>query len=220
MFTAQKTVVMFSGGGFFFWWQAGVFHSLRLKNKQKMDLACFCGCSCGAIMAALACCDVKINKAKATALRIAGEKKIWSSKIRMISHIADSVREFLQELLPANACDLCRNRLKIYVTRVRFTSCPTLSCQEITQFNTKDDIIDACLASIHIPFVVDGRATFGIGNERFVDGSLLSPKAPQGAIVVDSKYDENMKGSMLGNYTQDDFSEMIKQGMLYAEKMH
>ena len=136
MFTAQKTVVMFSGGGFFFWWQAGVFHSLRLKNKQKMDLACFCGCSCGAIMAALACCDVKINKAKATALRIAGEKKIWSSKIRMISHIADSVREFLQELLPANACDLCRNRLKIYVTRVRFTSCPTLSCQEITQFNT------------------------------------------------------------------------------------
>ena len=48
----------------------------------------------------------------------------------------------------------CRGRLKVVVTKI-----PSFQLTYIDDFATKDELIDACMASAHIPFFLDWRAT-------------------------------------------------------------
>ena len=48
----------------------------------------------------------------------------------------------------------CRVRLKVVVTKV-----PSFQLVYIDEFATKDELIDACMASAHIPFFLDWKAT-------------------------------------------------------------
>lgn len=219
MFENKQPVIAFSGGGFLFWWQAGVFESLRRSNKISMSTAVFYGSSCGSIMAALACSGFDLNFAKQTALRIAADNNLWDSRLRMISNIGNHVSEFMRELLPENAAKLCRNRLNIYATRVIMFPCPRLSHVCLNSFDSNEDIISACLASIHVPFLVDGRATYSLGGARYIDGTVLSADYPANAIVINPVHDRSVKGTMFQNYTQDAFSDLILKGRKYGDQM-
>ena len=215
------TKIMFSGGGLFFWWQTGVLQHLQANAPQKIRHAHFYGCSSGAIIAALACCQVDIQKAKNEALKIAEDKNLWTSQTRMISDISDCLESFLNTLLPDDAAMMCKGKLTIYATKVDFWSCPIMTCSKLRAFKTKDEIIQACLASIQIPFFLNGRATYPFLTNHYIDGSLFSPSMPD-AITINHKNDKNMqkkKWYFLQNFTQDDFDEMIEFGRVYGDEM-
>ena len=63
------------------------------------------------------------------------------------------VRRWLHDLLPVDAADVCGGgRLKLVVTDVPSLRTSTLDC-----FTTKAELVDACLASAHVPFFLDGK---------------------------------------------------------------
>eukprot|EP00960_Hanusia_phi_P049186 759424-Hanusia_phi.AAC.6 len=50
----------------------------------------------------------------------------------------------------------------------------TVLCQRksITKFNTKKDLIEACMASVHVPMFLDGKMSRVLDGDICVDGSL------------------------------------------------
>lgn len=217
----QRTKISFGSGGFLFWWQAGVLMSLQRHAAKTLANAQFHGCSAGSIIAALASCDIDMQKAKEIALRLADENELWNPKISMISKISQSIRTFLNELLPEDAADKCNGRLVIYATKVDFCSCPIMTCSGLQNFQTKNDIIEACLASIHVPFLLDGKVFYSFHEHRYIDGCLFwSPI--ENAINIDYNQDEQLKKkkwSIFQNFTERDFSQMIELGQNYGNNM-
>jgi hypothetical protein len=43
----------------------------------------------------------------------------------------------------------------------------------LEEFQTRDDLIDSLLASVHIPFFLDGNGSFKYKGETFIDGSIF-----------------------------------------------
>lgn len=212
---------MFSGGGFFFGGKQAFCNAYRQPHRKKIRHAHFYGCSAGAIIAALACCQIDIQKAKNEALKIAKDNNLWTSQTRMIFDISHCLESFLNTLLPDNAAMMCKSKLTIYATKVDFWSCPIMTCSELHAFKTKDEIIQACLASVQIPFLLNGKATYPFLTKHYIDGSLFSPSMPD-AITINHKNDNNMqkkKWYFLQNFTQDDFDEMIEFGRMYGDEM-
>jgi len=62
------------------------------------------------------------------------------------------VRDWLEELLPENAHEICRGRVYISVVRLPFRR------EYISTYTSKQDLIATCLASAHIPLLMDGRS--------------------------------------------------------------
>lgn len=161
----------YPGGGIFFWWQAGAVTALS-RRYQLGDIPCV-GASAGALAASLAACEVDMYEALDVAVRLADENEIWSRGAWGLYGIwGGMVRDWLDELLPYDAAD--RTRFKLHVVLKRAPRPPRLWLQPLVvdDFTTKRDLIDAVLASAHIPLFLDGRWTARFRGMRCVDGSL------------------------------------------------
>ena len=55
--------------------------------------------------------------------------------------------------------------------------------QVAEDFISRADVIDACLASCHVPFVLDGRPETNYLGRGAIDGSLFLPKRERRAVV-------------------------------------
>lgn len=51
----------------------------------------------------------------------------------------------------------CQDRVEVCVTRI-----PSFKPVIIRSFETRQEVIDACMASVHIPFFLDGRPTASV----------------------------------------------------------
>jgi len=153
------------GGGIFFFWQLGAVEYLAehydLKSVQ------FVGASAGALVATLGACGVSPEVAVACAYRLSNEERLWDRKLGLLGIWGGLVRRWLQEILPDTAHEISGGRLKLVVTDVVGRRQVYLQ-----NFETKDDLINSCMASIHIPFFLDfGPFSFYKGR-AYVDGSL------------------------------------------------
>lgn len=61
-------------------------------------------------------------------------------------------RRWLDALLPEDAHVQCSGRVTVVITHV-----PSLGLRGISQFESKADLIEALMASVHVPFVIDWR---------------------------------------------------------------
>ena len=125
------------------------------------------GASAGALMVTLAICNVDPDRAVQRAYDIAKEKDIWGRRFGLAGIWGDLVRQWLDDLLPSTAADLCQGKLKLVVTQI-----PSFEIAYVEDFTSKQDLIDACLASAHVPFFLDGRATCNYRGKECIDGSL------------------------------------------------
>lgn len=163
--SAIRPIISLSGGGVFFFWQLGVLNYLQ----QHFDLAPaqFIGASAGALCSVLTACNVDPHRAVREAYRLSLENNIWERPSGLAGIWANLIRQWLDELLPADAVDRCSGRVKVIVTEI-----PSLRLKYVDTFDSRDDLIDACMASVHIPFFLDGNATFAYKGVQYVDGSL------------------------------------------------
>ncbi len=165
---AARPRIIFPGCGIFFWHQAGVLSGLA--KRLDLDKAQFAGASGGALTATLAGCGVTDRRHTLSVAEqlcdTAGvfERGPWG--LRGIW--GGIVKEWLERLLPTDAAEKCSERVHILVHR------PFRGGRLVSEFESRDDLISACMASVHIPFFMDGRATWRFRGESHIDSDLFS----------------------------------------------
>ena len=144
---------------------AGVIKYLQEHyDLSKVDMV---GASAGALMVTLAICNVDPDVAVQRAYDLAKEQNIWNRPFGLAGIWGNFVRQWLDDLLPENAVEICQGRLKLVITKI-----PSFEIAYVDNYTSKDDLIDACLASAHIPFFLDGKATCNFRGQQCIDGSL------------------------------------------------
>ena len=148
----------------FFWWQAGTIQALKEAMDLKDGDFCMSGASAGSISSVMAACDVDLHQAMRVALHLPKKSKVYSHALL--------IQKWLQEILPDNCHELCSGKVFISITTVHLSFLP-LHRKSISSFSSKQDLIDCCLASSFIPFVLDGHFLCKFHGESCVDGSFL-----------------------------------------------
>lgn len=82
------------------------------------------------------------------------------------------VRSWLDEILPDDAAERCSGRVHISILQLM-----PPERKHVSWFCSKADLIEACLASSHLPWVMDGRACFHFRGSPCVDGSILASRS-------------------------------------------
>ncbi|KAL4419027.1 hypothetical protein ABPG77_010014 [Micractinium sp. CCAP 211/92] len=221
--TATQPILSFAGGGIFFWWELGCLRYLhRNFDLSKVQLV---GASAGGLIATLAACGVDEDKAVRVAYRIAQEYGVFERPGGLAGIWGSLIREWLDELLPEDAAELCRGRVRLVVTEV-----PSLRLRYLEDFASKQDLIDANMTSVHIPFFLDGAATYTYRGRQYIDGSLWDfitsdnselIKCGGKACVVDYFNDDQLQWNRLDFIKLCDLEQVqafVQTGFAYAER--
>jgi len=160
--------IIFPGGGIFFYWQAGAVSYLR-ENGYDLDRVTLTGASAGSLTATLTAANVDFEKATEIALRLAEEGGVWDRPLGLQGVWGAMIETWLDELLPENVLDMVGDRLSVLVTPV-----PSFGKEKISIFTSRTDLIKTAMASIHIPWFIDGKLTASYRGKPFIDGSFLS----------------------------------------------
>jgi predicted acylesterase/phospholipase RssA len=164
--------IIFPGGGIFFWWQAGVVKALQQQYDLGRRDIIMSGASAGSITCILAACSVDMDAAMDAALRLSDTAGIFTQRRGLAGIWGDLIEKWLHEMLPDDCHVICSNRVNISVTTIT-TSFMPLHRRVINTFTSKQDIIDACLASVHVPYFIDGKFSRTYRGDTCVDGSFL-----------------------------------------------
>ncbi|EFN59130.1 hypothetical protein CHLNCDRAFT_137944 [Chlorella variabilis] len=221
---SKQPILSFAGGGIFFWWELGCLRYLhRNFDLTKVQLV---GASAGGLIATLAACGVDEDKAVRVANRLAQEYGVFERPGGLAGIWGSLIRAWLEELLPEDAAERCAGRVRLVVTEV-----PSLKLRYLQDFESKQDLIDANMASAFIPFFLDGKATCPYRGRSYIDGSLwdflLSDnsdliKCDGKACVVDYFNDDQLQWSRLDFIKLADLQQVqafVGTGYAYAARV-
>mmetsp|Transcript_19472 Transcript_19472/g.46473 ORF Transcript_19472/g.46473 Transcript_19472/m.46473 type:complete len:340 (+) Transcript_19472:200-1219(+) len=184
-------LLSFCGGGVYFWWQLGV--SKFLREHYDLSKTKMLGASGGAFAATLTACGVSAEMAFASALRQAQERNLLDKPLGMLGVWGQQLRDWLHELLPPEAADLCRERVQLLVTEF-----PLFKELALGNFKDRWDLIEVNMASAHVPLVLDYRLTALCRGRMVIDGGMKDwifrsrskAIAVEGAVMIDH-HDDN-----------------------------
>ena len=187
--------LIFPGGGLFFYWQAGVISHLQ-EGGYNLSNAHLSGASAGALSATLAATGVDFYEATELALSLSEEAGVWDRPLGLQGIWGDMIHTWLDELLPHDADEMVSEKLHILVTPV-----PSFGKQKINKFDTRDDLIHANMASVHLPWFLNGDLTKEFRGQSVIDGSFLAKpsdyldneKHVDNALILDFKRDPVMQ---------------------------
>ncbi|KAJ1466798.1 hypothetical protein T484DRAFT_1549519, partial [Baffinella frigidus] len=160
------------GGGIFFWWQAGVVRALQQHYDLQGPHFTMSGASAGSISCVMAACNVDMDHAMDAAMRLAHEAGLFTRTCGLMGIWGDLIEKWMHEMLPADCHVICSGKVNISVTAISASFTP-LHRRIINTFVSKQDVIDACLTSAHIPYALDGFFSRKYRGEMCVDGSFL-----------------------------------------------
>eukprot|EP00192_Tetraselmis_astigmatica_P011642 CAMPEP_0117652240 /NCGR_PEP_ID=MMETSP0804-20121206/2521_1 /TAXON_ID=1074897 /ORGANISM="Tetraselmis astigmatica, Strain CCMP880" /LENGTH=361 /DNA_ID=CAMNT_0005458273 /DNA_START=92 /DNA_END=1177 /DNA_ORIENTATION=+ len=209
--------IYFAGGGIYFFWQLGV--AKYLGQRFDLSRTPMSGTSCGALCATLAACGVDPERALQTAYQLSLEADLWDRPLGLAGIWGRLILEWMEELLPEEAAEMCRDRVEIMVTEL-----PSLQQTPVADFKNKDDLIAVNMASIHVPIFLDWRFTRECRGKQCVDGSLpdvvFRRASPTGSGSVDNE-DTNQ---IVISHVMDDSLRLEEFGFLklreYEEVVH
>ncbi|KAI6176419.1 Phospholipase, patatin family [Aphelenchoides bicaudatus] len=161
-----KMSLSFAGCGFLCIYHAGVCAAIKEYAPELTNNKMY-GASAGSIVAAGLICNVCMSEAIVIMLRTVS--KANSKALQTLDPTFDLigiVREGLDRMLPVNAHELCSGRLFISLTRYR-----DFKNVVVSQFETRDELIQAILCSSFIPFYC-GYNPPKYRGEEYCDGGL------------------------------------------------
>ena len=176
----QGPALIFPGGGLFFWWQLGAVERLLREGPPSGPVV---GASAGALAATLYACDVDPSEARRLALDLTVEAKLLDRGVwGLVGRWGPVVRDWLGELLPEDAADRCADVKMLHLRRRRLL---WRRCA-VGPYEDRDQLIDAALASAHVPFALDGRFQTRYRGRGTIDGSFLlkNPKRERRAVEL------------------------------------
>ena len=169
----KSKAVQFTGGGIFFWWQAGFCRRLLEEGFREQALSSdvtIIGTSAGALSAALLASGADFSKAADVAIALSAREKVFETG-RLAFVWGKIVEEWLEVLIPDEPTS------PLLLSNTFITATPADLCKGIRQvtlsgFTSKQDVIGACMASAHIPFFMDAKATRRYKGVDLIDGSF------------------------------------------------
>lgn len=165
--------LVFPGGGIYFYWQAGYVSHLR-ERGYTFDDALMTGASAGALTATLAVNKVDFYDATDSALELAKQAGVWDRREGLQGIWGPMILEWLDELLPEEP--ISSSRLSILLTPF-----PNIFRKEkVSQFQTRKELIEANMASIHLPLFLDSSFTASFRSRQYIDGSFLAQSGDYG----------------------------------------
>jgi hypothetical protein len=162
----------YRSGGIYFYWQAGVVCYLNEKGYD-LDQCRMSGASAGALTATLAATRVNFYEATDLALTLAAKAKVWDRGLGLQGIWGPLIEEWLLALLPDEEAGLMEyvdeGRLRLLVTPI-----PSFGKLAISKYEDKIDLIRCNMASIHLPWFLDGRLATHFRGVPMIDGSFRS----------------------------------------------
>lgn len=128
------------------------------------------GASSGSLIAVFAKCGLPIH----TVLELTRKFSQDCASKGVKGRLGVVLRSYLEEYLPHNAHELCDGITFLAVTKVW----PSIRTRLFSSFPTRSDLIDAVLASCHLPALSDGSLTKKFMGRLHIDGGLLSVVTP------------------------------------------
>mmetsp|Transcript_17572 Transcript_17572/g.38403 ORF Transcript_17572/g.38403 Transcript_17572/m.38403 type:complete len:321 (+) Transcript_17572:76-1038(+) len=224
---SQNTRIVFPGGGIFFYYQAGLVSFLR--ERYDLSTCTFSGASAGALTATLTAADVDFYEATDLALKMAEDAGVWDRSGGLQGIWGPMIEEWLYSLLPT-CIEALQDRITLLVTPV-----PSFGKTKVSNFKDRKDLIRCNMASVHLPWFLDGKLTSNFRDRPHVDGSFLSkeddyiPEYEEAStmltetIFLDWSKDPAMssKGgiNMVEALSPDGIYGLIEQGKLYGKIM-
>ncbi|XP_078347468.1 omega-hydroxyceramide transacylase-like isoform X2 [Oculina patagonica] len=170
----QDLNLTFSGCGFLGIYHIGVMSCLKQNATGFLRrVKCFGGASAGAFAAVGLVVDLDISEVAESVIRLAKRAKSLSlGPLHPRFQIVKTVRRAFEKMLPENAHELASGRLHISLTHVP-------DCQNviISEFYSKEDLIEALVASSYVPFY-SGIFPAVFRGKYYVDGGI-SDNLPQ-----------------------------------------
>mmetsp|Transcript_6088 Transcript_6088/g.17432 ORF Transcript_6088/g.17432 Transcript_6088/m.17432 type:complete len:512 (+) Transcript_6088:157-1692(+) len=155
----------FSAGGLLFSYYIGVVFALHdlgiITRETKIG-----GASAGSLIAA--CYHSGLSQELITSACFELAKDCRTNGTR--GRLGLVVREFLEKLLPEDIHERCKNRAFVAITRVWPRPTPEL----ISDFHSRDDLIQALLTSCHVPWWLDSRPWTTFRGSASYDGGLTN----------------------------------------------
>ena len=131
------------------------------------------GASAGALTATLTATGADFYQATELALSLAAKARVWDRGLGLLGIWGPMIEEWLHELVPNEEAGLMdfvyAGRLRILVTPI-----PSLGKRAISKFESKNDLIRCNMASVHLPWFLDGQLTTDFRGVPMIDGSFLS----------------------------------------------
>lgn len=162
----STTHIVFPGGGIFFYYQAGLVNFLR--ERYDLSTCTFSGASAGALTATLTAADVDFCEATDLALKLAENAGVWDRTGGLQGIWGPLIEEWLDSLLPT-CIDTLQDRITLLVTPI-----PSFGKTKISRFENRKDLIHCNMASVHLPWFLDGNLTSNFRGRPHIDGSFLS----------------------------------------------
>ena len=195
------THVALSGSGWLFPWHVGVLAALRARPRALASASeglRVTGTSGGAIVAVTDACGIAPEDAMKMSMEIAKQLRAqppnanrgdtWLSSWGRMGGVLERA---LHEHLPTDAHERCNGgRGGITATPVRGPADKMVwrEPELISHFTSRDDLIEACLASSHIPYYLDGELAREWRGRWWVDGGMLDILPP---IAASDDNDDN-----------------------------
>lgn len=167
---ANKKPLLFNGCGVNVFWQLGVVQQMQDVFRDDKHRA-YLGISAGSIAAVFHACKVDTARAISLALAISQSFRLHERRFGLIGLFGTLVRCWLVCVLPDSCADMCNGRVHIGVKAAR----NAFRTSWHSSFSSKQDLIDAIMASCHIPFLIDGRLFATFNGMWCVDGCLFDP---------------------------------------------
>ena len=164
----------FSGCGWLTPFHLGVVNALR-ENMYINESTVVAGTSGGALSALLACSGVSTLEALENIVLLSQNQKFRKN-------IHSGLRVAISNLLPDDAVVKCNGRLHVVVTRA--WPQPKITPIIISNFSSKEDILDAVTTSCFIPLYSDKSLFIPYREGKYLDGGLLAFMPPVGQITV------------------------------------
>lgn len=179
---SRRPSIALPGGGNFFWWQAGAV--AMLASTFDLSGAEFVGGSAGAMSAVMAGAGIsdfkRIFNLEERLLDEGSEEELQSRP----PYRAGYIRRWLDDCLPADACERCNGRVHICVTELA----PTFGTTTVSTYRDRDDLLDAVLASVHVPFWMDRRFCTTFRGTSCIDGSVYLPRLSEPSLLSRPPY--------------------------------
>ena len=227
--------IYFTGAGVYFFWQVGA--AKYLLELGKVD-APIVGASAGSLTALMLLTGVDFDRAVEVALTKAEEKSVFTKASGLRGELTGLLRDWMKAVLPEDIPTTVLEQLSIALTPPPTnpfkSEPPTLE----TGFTSREDVIEACLASCHIPWFSNGHPVETYRGVEYIDGSFwyfvtknrftglpLPACDPQDILWVDYGDDPEFmetigKESFLFCHSPSMVRSMVEYGYQYMKRAH
>ncbi|XP_028404793.1 1-acylglycerol-3-phosphate O-acyltransferase Pnpla3-like [Dendronephthya gigantea] len=164
----------FSGCGFLGIYHVGVASALKDRAPKLLEkIENFGGASAGALAAGSLLCGISLSESLQFTLRLAEHARRFSiGPFHPRFQLTNTIRKVFNRMIPVDAYKRCSGKLHISLTR-----CSDWQNVVVSEFRSNDDLVDALVASAHVP-IYSGVMPPMFRGEYYVDGGI-SNNLPQ-----------------------------------------